>query len=98
MSNFNHWTSDQIERQKSFYEGIRDHAKRAGQPGASTVAAWMKEVAGGLYSFVYKLCEDLKIIDEAADNVASSVVEHFREFGQGRARRTALRPGGVGRR
>jgi hypothetical protein len=61
-------------------------------------AAWMKEVAGGLYSFVYKLCEDLKIIDEAADNVASSVVEHFREFGQGRARRTALRPGGVGRR
>jgi len=61
-------------------------------------AAWMKEVAGGLYAFVYKLCESLKIIDEAADNLASNVVDHLREFGQGRAKRTAERPGGVGRR
>jgi hypothetical protein len=32
MSNFNHWTSDQIERQKSFYEGIRGSAPVFGSP------------------------------------------------------------------
>jgi hypothetical protein len=51
MSDLNHWTSDQIERQKSFYESIRDHAKRAGQSGASTVL-WAQREADALQAIL----------------------------------------------
>jgi hypothetical protein len=61
-------------------------------------AAWMKQVNGPLWNRVYRICTDLKIIDEAADTVATNVRDVLRLYGKERAKRTALAVGGVGRR